>query len=378
MPPEKTTATSHRPRVLLVDDSRVIRRVISKTLADQFELIETEDGEQGWEALIADPEIEAVLTDVEMPRLDGHGLLARIRSADLESIREVPVIVITGADDEPARQRAYAHGATDFIIKPIDGVQLLARVHAQVRLDRATRRLATATRSLDDQAVEDPLTRLASHRFLLQRGLQDLSFARRHNAGLALIRFAIDDASNLSPVPDAAVVGIARLFRVRARREDTVARLGGRDFAVLLPSAAHDDAVSLAQRLCAEVASEPTLRAWGMTLSAGVASLRDSDESIEALLAIAKQRLRAAQEGGGNRVEGGDPISHGAFGQAAPHDINAALRLIANGEHHKLGDEITALTWHTLPLLELCNRRLGLGLGFAIESLKDKLARFKP
>ena len=129
---ENRLELSRKPRILVVDDSRVMRKAISRTLNPHFDLVEAEDGEAGWEALLGDEAIDVIITDVEMPRLDGHALLTRIRSSELMRIREIPVIVITGAEDEPAKQRAYACGATDFVIKPIDGVQLLARTRAHL------------------------------------------------------------------------------------------------------------------------------------------------------------------------------------------------------------------------------------------------------
>jgi len=119
------------PRIIVVDDSRVIRRAISKILGAEFDVIEAEDGESGWERLLEDESIQVVVADVEMPRLDGYSLICRIRAAEPPRIKNIPVIIITGAQDEETRQRAFACGATDFITKPIDRVQMLARARAQ-------------------------------------------------------------------------------------------------------------------------------------------------------------------------------------------------------------------------------------------------------
>src|SRR5690606_18514962 len=170
--------------VLVIDDSRVIRRAIAKVLAGEFTLIEAEDGEAGWAQIRANPAIEVVISDVEMPRLDGYSLIERVRAAEEERIRELPVIAITGAQDEPSRERAFACGATDFITKPIDGVQLLARTRSHARLDRATRQLS----SLAELSAVDPLTELHSRRYFLQRATQDIAFARRHDQDVAVVR----------------------------------------------------------------------------------------------------------------------------------------------------------------------------------------------
>src|SRR3989344_5207418 len=84
-----------RVRVLVVDDSRVIRKAVGKILGSEFDMVEAEDGEAGWQQLVQDEHIELVVADVEMPRLDGYALICRIRAADPERVRSVPVIVIT-------------------------------------------------------------------------------------------------------------------------------------------------------------------------------------------------------------------------------------------------------------------------------------------
>jgi len=117
---------SDRVRILVVDDSRVIRKAVGKILGGEFDLIEAEDGEAGWQHLVQDEHIELVVADVEMPRLDGYSLICRIRAAEPERVRGVPVIVITGAHDDITRDRAFACGAPDFLTKPLDAQQLLA------------------------------------------------------------------------------------------------------------------------------------------------------------------------------------------------------------------------------------------------------------
>lgn len=117
-----------RSRVLVVDDSAVIRKAISRVLDTDYELLEAHDGEAGWEALKQNHDLGIVISDVQMPKLDGYGMICRIRADDDPKVRDVPVIVITSAEDDVTRERAYACGANDFILKPIDSEQLLSCV----------------------------------------------------------------------------------------------------------------------------------------------------------------------------------------------------------------------------------------------------------
>ena len=118
----------NKQRLLIVDDSKVIRVTARKILRDHFETVEAVDGENAWEILNSSAPFSVIVSDLTMPNLDGFGLLERIRKSQQPHIREIPVIVITGANDsEAVKQRASTAGATDFIGKPFDSVHLLAR-----------------------------------------------------------------------------------------------------------------------------------------------------------------------------------------------------------------------------------------------------------
>lgn len=386
MPLDTPTEGTERPRILVIDDSRVIRRAIGKTLSSQFDVTEAEDGEQGWEALQRDPSIEVVISDLEMPRLDGRGLLARIRACE-GPLRDMPVIVITGADDEEARAQAFAAGASDFVTKPIDNVQLLARVRSHSRLEETTRKLAETTQALEEQATQDPLTQLATRRSFLQCAARDVAFASRHGAVLSLIRFAIDDFKGLfarfgDAAADALLAELAQLLLGRIRQEDTAARIAGAEFAVLIPSAGRVDAAVFADRVRAAVNGRAFQAIGGehITLSVGIASLGGETTTVEALIAVADRHVQFAQAAGGNRVETGavrrsSPPSPPPPTSQAPLSVDAALAMLTEGRLDALDPHLPDLTRRLIPLLELANRRLGLGLGFAIKSLTEKTSR---
>ena len=120
------------PRVLVVDDSRIVRATIAKHVKNSYDVREAADGEDGWEALLADDQIRAVISDLSMPRLDGFGLIERIRGSDVPRVRNVPIIMISGDDEAKPRQRASALGATAFITKGVGGAELLARLGAVI------------------------------------------------------------------------------------------------------------------------------------------------------------------------------------------------------------------------------------------------------
>lgn len=309
--PSAAASAAARPRVLVADDSRVIRLAIKKILAADFEVILTGDGATAWDCLRQDGEIQALITDIEMPGLDGYDLICRLRGAEEASLRDLPVIAITGAEDEQTKQRAFACGATDFITKPIDGIQLQARVRAYVKLDRTTRELVQKSVELREQAIMDPMTGLRSRRYFMQRGEQDLAFARRRGKDLAVIRVEIDGFKKIyqdhgDELSDRLLIWLAEQLSTNARIEDTVARVGGAEFAILASATDSEAALKLCDRLREAIARKPFVHGGlrrPITLSMGVASLvQDRSSSLEDLLKLAEQRLCHAQSEGGNRA----------------------------------------------------------------------------
>ena len=112
-------AVHNPPRVLIVDDSRMVRATIAKQIRGTFDVREEADGEAGWQALLVDPTVSVVVSDIGMPVLDGYGLLERIRDSKVSRIHDLPVIIISGEEDADSREKARQLGANDFITKGI-------------------------------------------------------------------------------------------------------------------------------------------------------------------------------------------------------------------------------------------------------------------
>lgn len=116
---------ANKPVIVLADDSRVIRKTILKMLGERFEIIEAENGVSAWNQLKFNSRVELLVTDIDMPEMDGYSLICKIRADNDAGMQNLPVICITGAEDDITRENAYACGANDFILKPIGKEQLL-------------------------------------------------------------------------------------------------------------------------------------------------------------------------------------------------------------------------------------------------------------
>ncbi len=368
-----------KPRVLIIDDSRVVRVSLKKVLNNEFEIVEAEDGEAGWEALLADGKIQVVLTDAGMPRLDGYELIARIRAHGDVRINDIPVNMVTAADDEAARQRALDLGATDFITKPFDKAQLLARVRAQARLDQTTRDLAQTAVALRDQATDDALTGVRSRRYLLKRGEQDLAFAARHKQDLSVVVIVLDGIDQLkakysSNILNLLLAAIADRLQTAIRKEDTLARITDTGFAIIAPTLGGVEAHRVCNRIRQQIASQSfnvdTMQI-SLTASLGLSNRRVNNiKRIEEFLALAEKYAASAQVAGGNRLM---PARHSAAQTSKKRvSIDAALRILDRGDFEKLTPHISTMLEQLMPLLDFCNQKQHWGADTELAALRQK------
>jgi two-component system, cell cycle response regulator len=302
---------SELPSILLVEDSPTTAVLLSKYLTATYRLMHAKDGEEAWEMLEDYPEIELVVTDINMPRLTGHQLLVKIRKSDEPRFKNMPVIVMTTTDDNTDRNLAFLNGANDFISKPIDEMELLARVNVHHKLAQTIRELEASRRALAEQATTDPLTKLKNRRAFFENGGRHISMARRYGTDVSLIVADLDFFKRINDsfghqAGDEALISVARVLLEMSRTEDTVARIGGEEFAVLLPDTNRLGAAVLAERTRAAVERERISAAGQvlrLTLSIGVASYgMEQIDTVDQLLSIADQRMYLAKKLGRNRI----------------------------------------------------------------------------
>lgn len=117
------------PRVLIVDESRIARAMLSRQIRNHYAFREEANGELAWQALVIDPSIKVVVCSLSMPVLNGDELLARMRASALPRLVQMPVLLIVG-DNADAVERAKSHGATEFIDRQALATDLLTRIDA--------------------------------------------------------------------------------------------------------------------------------------------------------------------------------------------------------------------------------------------------------
>jgi len=311
LPASEVLATKDLPLILLVEDSMTSMELISRDLREHYSLLHAHDGEEAWQQLQREPDVDLVITDVQMPRVSGQELLIRIRQSDNPQIRALPVIVMTTANDNAEKHLAFLNGANDFLNKPVDPLELQARIRVHHRLTRTIRELEESRKALAELATTDALTQLKNRRLFYAQAEQNLADCRRNERDMSLLVLDIDHFKKVNDTHghhagDEVLIRIARLLTRMVRAVDTVARFGGEEFAVLMPETNKLGAAVLAERIRSAIEKEVIViegHTIPVTASLGIATLAaEQVESIDQMLSIADRRLYLAKNSGRNRI----------------------------------------------------------------------------
>jgi diguanylate cyclase (GGDEF)-like protein len=360
-----------KPRILAVDDSRVMRRAMSKVLGKSCDVVEAEHGEDAWTFLLNDPEIQVVFTDLSMPYLDGFGLLERMRSSDEPRLQDMPVIIITGKDDDDkTKQLALEKGASDFITKPFDSVQLQARAKAHVRHGETNRKLNETSDKLERQSAVDELTGLGGSRYFTKSAEEYMAFIKRHGGHFTLIRLDIDDFNQLfikhgKEQANTVLKLVGQTLAKIMRQEDTIARIGLSKFAMILRDTPIDGAKDLATRILKDIAAlkcKVGSKELHVTASLGLLEpVIVADSAVDGLVQEAETYLEKATKAGGNQMAIKSLRQHPVEKEM---NVQTAMTLLEFGHADNIKPHVNELVEQLLPLLE-----------FLAENLEAKAAK---
>ncbi len=295
---------THRTQrtVLIVDDDGPIRRLVAVWLRREGLVVETAANGAEGVARAKELQPDLILLDVEMPVLDGFAACRQLKSAP--ETADLPVIFLTGATDTTERIRGLDLGAVDYVLKPFEPAEFLARVRAALRTKRLLDLLA-------EKAQIDGLTGLRNRRYLDERLPGHMAQLQRSNQAFSVIMVDLDRFKALNDTHghgfgDQVLVSVSEALKATCRAEDTVCRYGGEELCVITPGVGRDGAAHLAERLREAVARLQFISGKvnvPVTISLGVAQARP-DESIDGsgVVRRADTALYAAKKAGRDRV----------------------------------------------------------------------------
>ncbi|NNM72130.1 PleD family two-component system response regulator [Enterovirga aerilata] len=304
-----TAETGQNGHVLIVDDRASSYERLSAALS-QYHRVEVEADPHQAMMRAAESEYDVVLISLGLQGFDGLRLCSQLRS--LERTRHVAVVLIADMDDRGRVLRGLDIGAHDFLVRPVDRNELVARVRTQVRRKRFAERLRDGVQLSMDAAITDGLTGLHNRRYLDMHLANLFEDAVRRGADLALLLLDIDRFKSVNDryghdVGDEVLREFATRIRTLTRGVDLVARYGGEEIVVVVPDASLDEARMVAERIRERVGSSPfayanRTRNLDVTVSIGVAARQLGDGSAGELVKRADIALYRAKEAGRNRV----------------------------------------------------------------------------
>ena len=247
---------------------------------------------------------DLILLDLQMPGMDGFEVMEGLKEIEMDDY--LPVLVITG---QPAHKlRALACGAKDFISKPFDRMEAETRIHNMLEVRLLYKQLEHQNRALQSLALHDALTGLPNRRLLMDRLALAIAHARRNSRTMAVMYLDLDGFKQINDTlghdaGDTLLRLIAARLLGAVRQEDTVARVGGDEFVIVLAELSDVDPVADLVSKVVQAVSQPygiQGRNVSMTASVGVSIYPTHGEEVETLMKSADLALYEAKGSGKN------------------------------------------------------------------------------
>jgi two-component system cell cycle response regulator len=296
--------------VAIVDDDAAIRRLVLLVLHRAgYRTLEYSAGEEA-RAALRDEDWDLLVLDRKLPDMDGLVLAHELKSNP--ALRTRYVIMLTGEADQEDKIEGLELGADDYITKPFQYQELLARIRAGKRIVDLQKELVEKNRRLELLSITDGLTKLHNHRYFQDELARAFDESQRYSRPLSLAMIDIDFFKKINDTfghaaGDDVLKKTAELFRESVRSTDLVARYGGEEFTVMMPETELPDAITFAEKI-RHLVETATLETQAgpiqATVSIGVASVPLTQvQSPKELIVAADKALYRAKRSGRNQVQ---------------------------------------------------------------------------
>jgi two-component system cell cycle response regulator len=304
------------PTRVLVVQAEQAERAVQRALFTEagMSVVEACSGAEALDFLATDrPDL--VVLGRTLPDMDGLDLLPRLKSGELDF---VPVLVASHRGETAERVRGLQLGADDYIPRPCDPAEFLARAKALLRTKQAHDRIRKLQITLEQMVVSDPLTGLHNRRYLMDRMTQEMQRSDRHGEPLALAMIDLDAFKPINDqfghvLGDKVLRAVGSAISKSVRVSDIAARYGGDEFAVILPQTPAEGAMRVCERLLRNISEvilqDETGKTFRITASLGLAYYPADDvETPEDLVHSADGALYGAKRSGKNRYTAARPV----------------------------------------------------------------------
>lgn len=297
-------------KILIIDDSKLIvefgKSILSK---EGHEVSYAPDGYKALE-IVSEEKPDLILLDVVMPGIDGYEVCRRLKAE--EKTHDIPVIMLTSKGETEDKIKGLNIGAVDYVTKPFDAGELVARVNTQLRVKELHEALQEKNRLLQELANKDGLTNLYNHRYLQEQLLKEINRAKRYGQTISFVLLDIDHFKHFNDTyghqtGDVILKTLGSILNKTIRENDVAARYGGEEFAIILLHTEFKTARETTERL-REVIELYNFKVGDkhlhITVSLGIACFPHKDiETARDLIECADKALYSAKKAGRNRVE---------------------------------------------------------------------------
>lgn len=307
--PDSMISLISRPSIVVVEDDPSIARLLRAHLESAgYDVHLASSLVQAKTLLMGSLEWSLAVLDRKLPDGDSISICPELRRLHPHSY----LLMLTAESSEGAKIEGFEGGVDDYVTKPFTMPELLARIRAGLRIVELQKALVESNRQLEQLSFTDGLTSLRNRRAFEQEFGTRFEQSRRYGRPLSVAIIDVDHFKSVNDTyghtsGDAVLRSIARTIQTSSRQTDFVARVGGEEFAVILPETSLFDALQFAEKIRAGVASE-AIEADGVrhpvTVSIGLANVPHSRiPSSATLFNAADQALYRAKNRGRNRVE---------------------------------------------------------------------------
>lgn len=300
-------------KILIADDTNTDRLLLKLYITKLgYRVVEASNGQEAIDQFIEHShDLDLVLMDVQMPVINGFDAVKAMRNIQEQQKQEwIPVIFLSASAEEGDVEDGILAGGDDYLIKPIGQKVLAAKMLAMKRIADMRRRLVESNSVLERLAATDYLTGVANRRSFEMTLGKEMQVAKEHGLSMAcaifdLDRFKVVNDTYGHDAGDAVLVEIMKRMKASVRDIDSIGRLGGEEFGILLPNISESEAKETFTRFLRVVSDTPVVYEdtdIAVTTSIGVAVYCGDDEDKKSLLKRADECLYEAKDTGRNKV----------------------------------------------------------------------------
>lgn len=290
-------------KILIVDDERFnIEVVVGFLEMEGYELAYATNGKDALKAAFSKP-FDLILLDINMPQMDGFEVARRLKKES--TTKEIPIIFLSALNDIDTITQAFNVGAVDYLSKPFNGLELMARVKTQIDLRKFILELKEKQGRLAQLAVTDSITGLSNRLHFMSIIKKETTKVQQQTSSLCLAYISIDHMHKINTMygfkaGDKVIAKIAAILNTNLDESYTLARLFGSEFVLLMPQTSLESAKNLSKKMV-DTIFKSSFMEMKISCSVGAAKYQ-KEEAFEAFIRRTERFMQEAKKLGGNRI----------------------------------------------------------------------------